>query len=451
MLYDQAKIYVKAGDGGHGCVAFRREKYVPFGGPAGGNGGRGGHVYLQVSRHLNTLIPFKQQQHFRAENGRPGEGRNCHGANGADVEILVPPGTVVHGVGPESGLSVDLLFPDQRLLVARGGKGGRGNAAFATPTHQTPRMAELGEPGEERWLQLELKLIADVGLVGYPNAGKSTLLATVSAARPKIAAYPFTTLSPNLGVVTVGDLSFVMADIPGLIEGASEGTGLGLQFLRHIERTRLIIHVLDGAGIDGRDPLADYAATNHELAQYSPILAQRRQIVAWNKMDLPDAQAYWELLQEEGSLNLDDLWPISAATGEGVQALINRAAALLQEMPPAQEPPAQEEPLVFAPPTPEEDGFRLERDEDGFAVHGRRIERLARITNFALPEAADRFQRALAALGIEQALVEAGVGQGDRVRVGPVELFWEEEDWNETAEEPPEEIDWYWPEEDVES
>jgi GTP-binding protein len=432
MLYDRAKIYVKAGDGGHGCISFRREKYVPFGGPAGGDGGRGGHVYLVVNRHLNTLISFKHQQHFRAENGRPGEGNNCHGANGSDLEIAVPPGTVACGVGEEAGLEVDLVAPGQRLLVAQGGQGGRGNTSFTTSSRQTPRIAELGEPGEERWLELELKLIADVGLVGYPNAGKSTLLSAVSAARPKIAAYPFTTLSPNLGVVTVGDFSFILADIPGLIEGASEGVGLGLEFLRHIERTRLIIHVIDGAGVDGRDPLEDYRATNRELAQYSPALAQQRQLLALNKMDLPDARAYWELLQDEGAIPIpeEDLFAISAATGAGTQDLINRAAALLQELPPLYDVTPRDETLIFQSRPEDDKTFTIEQEEDGFRVRGVRIERLAAMTNFDIPEAALRFQRVLASSGIEAALKEAGVGDGDLVRIGQFELYWEEETWD---------------------
>lgn len=439
MLYDRARIYVQAGDGGNGCVSFRREKYVPFGGPDGGDGGRGGHVYLVVDPHLNTFIHFQHRQHFRAPNGRPGEPARRHGANGADLEIPVPPGTVVRGVDGESRYSADLVAPGQRLLVARGGRGGRGNAAFATPSRQAPRMAELGEPGEARWLELELKLIADVGLVGYPNAGKSTLLAAVSAARPKIAPYPFTTLSPNLGVATVGDFSFVVADIPGLIEGASRGAGLGLEFLRHIERTRLLIHVLDGAGVDGRDPLDDYYATNRELAAYSPVLAARPQLVAVNKMDLPAGRERWERLRQELPVPPEAVFPISAATGEGVQALMQRVAALLQELPPAYDLTPREETLVLVPPPVDERTFTIERDEEGFVVRGVQIERLAAMTDFSNPEAAARFQRRLAASGIEQALREAGVQDGDRVRIGRAELYWEEhEEPLPPAEEEPE-------------
>ena len=436
MLYDRARIYVKSGRGGNGHVSFRREKYVPFGGPDGGDGGRGGNVYLVVDPKLNTFILFKHRQHFRAEDGRPGEKAKRRGASAAGLEIPVPPGTVVRGVDAEAGLEADLVAPGQRLLLARGGRGGRGNSAFATPTHQAPRFAELGEPGEERWLELELKLIADVGLVGYPNAGKSTLLAAVSAARPKIAAYPFTTLAPNLGVVTVGDTAFVMADIPGLIEGASQGAGLGLEFLRHVERTRLLIHVLDGAGVDGRDPLDDYHATNRELLQYSPVLNERRQLLAVNKMDLPAGRDRWESLRVELPAAPEDLFPISAATGEGVHALINRAAALLQELPPAYDLSPREESLVFAPPPSDTRAFAIEREEDAFRVRGIHIERVASMTNFDHAQAAARFQRVLRSTGIEEALRQAGVEDGDCVRVGQWELYWEER-----AEEIEEEIE----------
>ncbi len=406
-----------------------------MGGPDGGDGGKGGDVYLVIDPHQNTLIYFRYHHHFRAGNGQPGGRSNRRGANGADLEIPVPPGTVVHGVDEEGNLVADMLAPGQRLLVGRGGRGGRGNATFATSTRQAPRIAELGEPGEERWLQLELKLIADVGLVGYPNAGKSTLLAASSAARPKIASYPFTTLSPNLGVATVGDMDFVLADIPGLIEGASEGAGLGLEFLRHIERTRLLIHVLDGAGLEGRDPLADFYATNHELASYSPALAERRQLVAVNKMDLPEARERWEQLRQALPVSPEDVFPISAATGEGVQELLNRTAALLQEMPRPFDLAPREETLVLAPVTADERAFTVEREEGGFRVRGRAIERLANMTDFETREGAARFQRVLKVSGIEESLREAGVKDGDRVSIGRAVLYWEEMGEPEAQEE----------------
>lgn len=439
MLYDRARIEVKAGRGGDGHASFRREKYVPRGGPDGGNGGRGGNVYIQVDPNISTLIAFYHQQHFHAPDGQPGGSNRRFGRNGEDIAIPVPPGTVVRGVGEEAQHSVDLVAPGQRLLVARGGRGGRGNAVFATPTRQAPRFAEHGEPPEKRTLELELKLIADVGLVGYPNAGKSTLLAAVSAARPKIASYPFTTLSPNLGVATVGDFPFVIADIPGLIEGASEGVGLGLDFLRHVERTRLLVHVLDSAGVDGRDPGEDYRSTNCELAAYSAVLAERHQVVAANKIDLPDGREWADYLQAELAVPAADFFPISAATGEGVQALLNRVAALLQELPRPEALEPTEEALVLVPPPADEQAFTVIREAEGWRVRGIHIQRAAEVTNFDNYDGAMRFQRILRATGVEQALRKAGVGDGDRVCIGSKELYWddpamrEEATWEEEA------------------
>jgi GTP-binding protein len=313
----------------------------------------------------------------------------------------------------------DLVEDGQRVLVVKGGRGGRGNAAFASPTNQAPRIAEHGEPGQERWLHLELKLIADVGVIGMPNAGKSTLLSVVSAARPKIAAYPFTTLQPNLGVVSVDDYqTFVVADVPGLIEGASEGAGLGHQFLRHVERTRLLIHLLDGAGTD---PLADYETINRELGQFSERLAAKPQIVVLNKMDLPDAQAWWPLVQEAMQGRGIEAYAISAVSTQGVQELMRRTFALLQTLPATEVLP--EAPAVFRPAEREED-FAVEREEDGWRVRGTRVERVAAMTPFALSEAVARFQRQLRAMGVVEALEEAGVQPGDSVRIGERELEW---------------------------
>jgi GTP-binding protein len=321
----------------------------------------------------------------------------------------------------ESGdLLADLVEEGQRVVLARGGRGGRGNAAFASPTNQAPRLAEHGEPGQERWLRLELKLIADVGVIGMPNAGKSTLLSVVSAARPKIAAYPFTTLQPNLGVVTVDDYhTFVMADVPGLIEGASEGAGLGHQFLRHVERTRLLIHMLDGAATD---PLLDHATINRELARFSEYLAGRPQIVVLNKMDLPDAQAWWPLVEEAMAERGVEVHAISAVTREGVGPLMKRTYELLQNLPPPEQ--AGEVRAVFRP-AEREDAFTIEREEDAWRVRGVRVERLAAMTPFTLPEAAARFQRQLRSMGVIEALAEAGVQEGDLVRVGEQELEWQ--------------------------
>ncbi len=418
MFFDEAKIYVKGGDGGDGCVAFRREKFVPFGGPSGGHGGAGGSVYLVVDPSLNTLIHFKKRAHFKAERGHRGSGKNQQGANGEDWLVPVPPGTMVYDADTDE-LVADLVHQDQRVLVAQGGRGGRGNTAFASPTNQAPRLAEHGEPGRERWLRLELKLIADVGVIGMPNAGKSTLLSVISAARPKIADYPFTTLQPNLGVVTIDEYqTFVVADVPGLIEGASEGVGLGHRFLRHVERTRLLIHLLDGSA---SDPLADYETINVELARFSQQLAKKPQLVALNKIDLPDAQAWWPLVEEAMEARAVEAHAISAVTQEGVRALMLRTYALLQSLPEAE--PAPESPALFRP-AESEDAFTIEREPDGWRVHGVRVERVAAMTPFVLPEAAARFQRQLRALGVVDELEAAGVRPGDLVRIGERELEW---------------------------
>src|SRR6266540_4134399 len=299
MFLDRVKIWVRAGDGGDGAATFQREAHVPRGGPDGGDGGRGSHIYLLADAHLNTLLPFREKNRFKAERGGNGGGSRKHGRDGRDLVVRVPPGTLVRTTIEGEAYELDLAAPGMRLLAARGGKGGLGNVHFATSTHQVPRIAELGQHGETYEIDLELKLLADVGLVGFPNAGKSTLLSIISAARPKIGAYPFTTLQPNLGVVAVGDYSFVAADIPGLIEGAHRGVGLGFDFLRHIERTRLLLHLVDAAGVDGRDPIDDYRQINEELRQYQPELARRPQIVVLNKTDLPEAQAKLDRLRAE--------------------------------------------------------------------------------------------------------------------------------------------------------
>ncbi len=429
MFYDRAKIYVKGGDGGHGVVSFRREKYVPFGGPDGGDGGRGGNVYLRVDPQLNTLIAFKYQQHFRAQNGESGRGAKQTGAQGKDLYIDVPPGTVVYDDATGEVIA-DLVEPGETFLVARGGQGGLGNQHFATPTRQAPRLAEKGEPGQERWIRLELKVIADVGLVGLPNAGKSTLLAASSAARPKIADYPFTTLEPNLGVVQVGGPggeTFVMADIPGLIEGASHGVGLGYEFLRHVERTRLLVHVLDASGgLEGRDPLEDFRTINEELAAYSPTLAGKPQIVALNKVDLPEAQENVPRLTEALTAEGYEVFPISAATGQGVQALLRRVLERLRELP----PPVVERPQerrVYTLEQVREDYWEAERlSRHHFEVRGPKIERITKMTDFANEEAAERFQNILEASGISQRLEELGVQPGDVVHIAGQELIWDQ-------------------------
>jgi len=417
MFFDEAKIHVKAGDGGNGAVAFRREKYVPRGGPAGGNGGHGGDVVLEVDPQLNTLVHFQNKVHFKADRGAHGKGKNQTGARGEDTVVSVPPGTVVRDAATDDLLG-DLIEPGQRVIVARGGQGGRGNASFATSTRQAPRLAERGAPGEERWLRLELKLLADVGLIGMPNAGKSTLLAAVSAARPKIADYPFTTLQPNLGVVTVNnEYDFVLADLPGLIEGAHAGAGLGHQFLRHIERTRLFVHMLDGAD---DDPLSHFDQINEELRLFKPALAERSQIVVLNKMDLPEAQDHWPDVKAALHTRGLTAYAISAATGEGVHELMAQVGQRLSSLPRSQPDPG-EIPVFRLKEEPE---FTVEREGDGWRVRGERVERLAAQTMWEYHDAVQRAGRMLEAMGVIDALREAGVQPEDTVRIGDVELEW---------------------------
>ena len=427
-LIDRATINVKAGDGGDGAATFRREKYVPRGGPNGGDGGRGGDVYIQADRQLNTLLKFQYDRRFEAPRGRNGAVQRQTGRSGDDLIVTVPPGTMVRATINDETYEMDLVQHGQRLLAARGGKGGLGNVHFTTSTHQAPRIAELGQPGEEYELQLELKLLADVGLVGYPNAGKSTLLSAISAARPKIANYPFTTLSPNLGVVEVGTQTFVVADIPGLIEGAHAGVGLGYDFLRHVERTRLLVHVIDASGYEGRDPLDDWRQINEELRLYQPALAERPQIVVLNKMDLPEARDNVERLRKAIDVPKTDLFAISAATGEDVQPLVRRMAERLRELPnPFADIAQSDDVLRWPEPIVDPNAFTIEREDDAYRVRGKKIEQLVSMLNFAQAESLDRLQRVLEATGITQALEEAGVTEGDTVRIEKAELEWSDE------------------------
>lgn len=422
MFYDEVEIYVKAGDGGNGAVAFRREKYVPYGGPSGGDGGKGGDVVLEVNPHLNTLYAFTHQREFVAQNGEDGRNKDQFGAGGADLVIQVPPGTVV--TDAETGmLLADLTQPGQRVVVARGGKGGRGNKRFATPTNQAPQIAENGEPGEARRLRLELKLLADVGLVGKPNAGKSTLLSVTTAAKPKIAPYPFTTLAPQLGVVALGTAeTFVMTDLPGLIEGASEGKGLGLEFLRHIERTRVLIHVLDATA---PDPLEDFAAINAEMRAFGHGLAEKPQLVAINKLDMPEARERFPALKAAIAAQGYEVFGISGLTREGVRALMGRAYQLVQETPVPEVETAV--PVIVAPP-PVEESFTISRDADGtWVVAGGKIERAVQRTNLNYYDSLLRLHAYLERQGVIKALREAGVQEGDVVRLGEYELEWRDE------------------------
>ncbi len=416
VFCDEVIIEVKAGDGGDGCVSFRREKYVPMGGPDGGDGGKGGDVILRVNPHLNTLAYYYRHRHFRAENGRHGRGGRKTGASGEDLILEVPPGTVVRDADTGEILA-DLTEPGQTVIVARGGRGGRGNAAFVSPTNQAPRIAERGEPGEFRRLHLELRLLADVGLIGKPNAGKSTLLAAVTAARPKIADYPFTTLHPHLGVVVLDDTaSFVLADLPGLIEGAHRGVGLGLTFLRHVERTRVLIHLLDGLS---PDPVGDYEAIRAELGFYNPDLLQRPEIIAFNKMDLPEVQARWPEVEAAFAARGLSVHPISAAAKQGTRALMWEAWKRLQEAPPP--PPLQ----PTAPPLlRRETPIQVLRERNGWRVLGTAAEKAVRMAHLDSEEGLLHLHRQLERLGVIEALEKAGVRPGDTVYIGDVELEW---------------------------
>ncbi|MGD2077563.1 MAG: GTPase ObgE [Chloroflexota bacterium] len=420
MFYDQAKIFVRSGDGGDGMIGFRREKHVPRGGPDGGDGGRGGDILFSVNRHDNTLVRFHRQNHFRAGNGGHGGRKRMTGADGESLRLEVPPGTVIRDA--ESGdLLADLTEPEQEVVVLKGGRGGRGNVRFASSTNQAPRIAERGEPGQELWLTLELKLIADVGIVGVPNAGKSTLLAAVSSARPKIASYPFTTLQPNLGVVDLGGYqTLVLADIPGLIEGAAGGAGLGHDFLRHVERTRVLIHLLDGAATD---PLEDWAMINQELALYAARLEQKPQIVVLNKIDLPDALAWEPLLKERIEATGYPFCAVSAATGDGVRSMLFKVQELLHDVP--EQELLEQEPVILRP-EPDQDAFVITRTDGGWRVQGRRIERLAAMTYWEFEATTRRFQQILESSGISDALEEAGIADGDTVYIGDQELEWTE-------------------------
>lgn len=419
MFLDQAVIIVRAGKGGDGVVHFRREKYVPFGGPDGGDGGKGGDVYLEVVPTLNTLSSFRHKSRFQAQDGVRGGKQNMTGRSGEDLFIKVPPGTIVYDdeIGEMLG---DLTQAEQRMLVAKGGRGGRGNARFTSSRNQAPRQAERGEPAQERQLRLELKLIADIGIVGVPNAGKSTLLASVSNAKPKIAPYPFTTLEPNLGVSELDDeTTLVLADIPGLIEGAHMGLGLGHDFLRHIQRTRVLIHLLDGLA---EDPLLDLAQINSELALFDPDLAEKPQIVALNKIDLPEVAAIWDKIETSLKERGYEPMAVSALAGTNVRQLLYRTAQLLDQVPPASEIAAM--PVYRVPSDPRE--FHVQREPKGWRVSGEAIERAAAMTYWEYDQSVRRFQRILQTLGIEDALRQAGVKTGDTVYIGEFELEWED-------------------------
>lgn len=404
-------------------ISFRREKYVPMGGPDGGDGGHGGDVIFQVDPNISSLVKFHKQVHFSAEDGTHGLPKRQTGATGADLILPVPPGTVIRDADTGE-LLADMVQAGESVTLLKGGRGGRGNTRFTSSTNQAPRIAERGEPGEERALLLELKLIADVGIIGVPNAGKSTLLSVVSAARPKIAAYPFTTLQPNLGVVQFDDYeTMVLADIPGLIEGAAAGAGLGHEFLRHIERTRLLIHLLDGAA---QEPLTDWAMINQELALYDTHLEERPQIVVLNKMDLPDAVAWEPIIRERIEEEGFPFHAISAATGEGVRELMNMVREMLARIEPSPSKKMDDE-LPVIRPEEDEEAFHIFRvSDDTWRVRGKKIERIASMTYFEFDATALRFQKILDDMGISEALRNAGIQEGDTVIIGRELLEWVE-------------------------
>lgn len=431
MFLDTAKISVKAGRGGDGMVAFRREKYVPNGGPWGGDGGKGGSVIFKVNEGLRTLMDFRYNRNFKAKAGEKGMTKGMHGRGAEDLIVSLPPGTTVRDATTGKVIT-DLVEHDQEFVVARGGRGGRGNIRFATPRNPAPEIAENGEPGEERELQLELKILADVGLVGFPSVGKSTLLSVVSAARPKIGAYHFTTIVPNLGMVRTksGD-SFAMADLPGLIEGASQGVGLGTQFLRHIERTRVILHVIDMSASEGRDPYDDYVSINNELETYNLRLMERPQIIVANKMDMPDSEENLAAFKEKLAANYDEfddmpmIFPISSLAHQGLENLMDATAELLantEEFLLYDETDMQEDEAYYGF-NEDERPFEITRDDDAtWVLYGDKLEKLFVMTNMERDESIMKFARQLRGMGVDEALRERGAKDGDIVRIGNFEF-----------------------------
>lgn len=427
MFVDKAKIYVKGGDGGDGLVAFRREKYVPEGGPAGGDGGRGGDVIFRVDEGLRTLMDFRYQRHFKADKGVKGRNKSQHGANAEHLIVRIPPGTVLIDDDTKE-IIADMTRHGQQVVVARGGRGGRGNTRFATANNTAPELAENGEEGQERYVVMELKVMADVGLVGFPSVGKSTLLSVVSAAQPKIGAYHFTTITPNLGVVDVGDgRSFVMADLPGLIEGASEGIGLGHEFLRHVERTRVIIHVVDMSGSEGRDPFEDWVLINDELKQYNASLLERPQIVAANKMDMPESEENLVSFRKRVAEVRPDLeiMPISSLTRQGIQELLYRATDLLDSIPVApvvEEVAEATERKVYKLEAEDDNSFTITRDNEAFVVSSPRIERMLKRMQLSTHDAILKLARTLRHMGVDAELRKRGAVEGTIVRIGEFEF-----------------------------
>ncbi len=425
QFIDRARISVKAGDGGHGKSAFRREKFVPKGGPSGGDGGRGADVVFVVDPNMNTLLDFRYHRKFKGENGENGDIKNQYGHNAPPCIVKVPPGTIVRD--EKTGeLLADLTEVGQEAVIAKGGRGGRGNAKFKNAANRAPTFAEFGEPGESRDLALELKLLADVGLVGYPSVGKSSLISVVSAARPEIADYHFTTITPVLGVVrTDYEKSFVMADIPGLIEGAADGVGLGHDFLRHVERTKLTLHLVDAAGSEGRDPVEDYHKINAELKKYSEKIAGRTQILVANKMDLPGSEEQLPRLQELADKEGIKLFPISAVTHEGVDELVSYVGEWLDNY--VEEPETEDEVKVYHTEDEDPEQVTITRNDSGdFVVSGKSLEKLVAMTNFGNDEATRRFQYIWRLKNIDERLREMGIKEGMTVHIGDMEFEYQE-------------------------
>ena len=423
MFIDYVKITAKSGDGGNGAITFRREKYVAAGGPDGGDGGRGGSIYFKVDPDINTLLDFRFKRKFHAENGKNGEGSHRFGKSGDDLYIKVPIGTIVRDA--ETGKVVtDLSNPGQVEKILPGGRGGKGNSHFATSTRQAPRFARDGEKGIEKEFILELKLLADVGLLGFPNVGKSTFISRVTSAKPKIADYHFTTIVPNLGVVKgeYGD-SFVIADIPGIIEGASEGVGLGIQFLRHVERTRLLLHFLDVSGGEGRNPVEDFKTINEELKRYSEKLASKKQIIIANKIDIMQDDTLLKEVEKYAKENDIELFKISGATGEGIKELMIRISELLKELPKEELIEEFEERVIYTLKE-DKDEFEIEIIDGEYVVSGPAVERLMGRVNIQDNESMHYFQRQLSELGIEAKLKEMGIKEGDSVKILEWEFEW---------------------------
>lgn len=423
MFTDYAKIIIKSGDGGNGAVSFRREKYVAAGGPDGGDGGRGGSIYFIVDPDSNTLVDFRFKKKFKAENGKNGEGARRYGKSGEDLYVKVPIGTLIKDA-KTGKIIADLSHKGQKELILPGGRGGKGNSHFATSTRQAPRFSQDGEKGIEKEVILELKLLADVGLIGFPNVGKSTFLSKTTSATPKIADYHFTTLEPNLGVVKndYGE-SFVIADIPGIIEGASNGTGLGLQFLRHIERTRLLLHVIDVSGIEGRNPVDDFKTINEELKSYSEKLSKRKQIIVANKIDSMQDENLYNDLEKLAKENNMEIFKISAVTGEGISELLKRVSQVLKELPKEELYDEVEDKKVYTLQE-EQEGYTIKKEDGIFVVDGPAVDRVMRRVNLEDNESMYYFQKCLDSLGVNQKLKEAGVQEGDTVNICGWELEW---------------------------